>query len=185
MHTHLKAALGAALALTLALPAGAMADTTDTSGDVIGTTLDFSAPGTASWDAGVTLNGTDQAATFTVPTTVNDKRGTGAGWNLSVTSTQFTKAGGKTLPANAATMTGVTSACAGGTCTNPTNAVGYGLPVPADNDELPTPVKFFNAAADTGMGQFTVTPSVDVSVPANSYAGTYTSTLTLAATSGP
>jgi hypothetical protein len=45
--------------------------------------------------------------------------------------------------------------------------------------------KFFSAAADSGMGNFTVTPAVDVSVPANSYAGTYSSTLTLAATSGP
>jgi hypothetical protein len=185
MHPHLKAALGAALALTLALPAGAMAADTTASGDVIGSTLDFSAPGTAGWNAGVTLNGTDQAATFTVPTTVNDQRGTGAGWNLTITSTRFTKAGGKTLPANAAVMTGVTSACDAGTCTDPTNAVAYGLPVPADSDVLPDPVKFFNAAADTGMGKFTVTPSVDVSVPANAYAGTYTSTITLAATSGP
>src|SRR4051794_34990736 len=109
MKRYLKATLGAALLLALAMPGSALAADTSTSGDVIGSTLDFSAPGTANWDAGVTLNGTDQAATFSVPTTVNDKRGTGAGWNLTITSTQFTKAGGKTLPAGAATMTGVTS----------------------------------------------------------------------------
>ena len=184
MKRYLRATLGAALVLALGMPGAALAADTSTSGDVIGSTLDFSAPGTAHWDAGVTLNGTDQAATFSVPTTVNDKRGTGVGWNLTITSTQFTKAGGKTLPATAATMTGVTSSCAAGTCTNPANAVSYGLPVPADA-LAPDPVKFFNSAADTGMGQFTVTPSIDVSVPANSYAGTYTSTVTLAATSGP
>jgi hypothetical protein len=185
MHPHLKTALGTALALTLALPAGAMAAGTSASGDVTGSTLDLTAPGTASWAAGVTLDGTDKAATFAVPTTVNDQRGTGAGWNLTVTSTQFANSGGKALPMSASVMTGVTSACAGDTCTNPTNAVSYGLPVPADSGTLPDPVKFFNAAADSGMGKFTVTPSVAVTVPANSYAGTYTSTLTLAATTGP
>jgi hypothetical protein len=46
-------------------------------------------------------------------------------------------------------------------------------------------VTFYNAAANTGMGDFTVTPTVEVSVPANAYAGTYTSTLTLAVVSGP
>jgi hypothetical protein len=46
-------------------------------------------------------------------------------------------------------------------------------------------VKFFIAAAETGMGKFTVTPTVGVSLPANTYAGTYTSTVTLASVSGP
>jgi hypothetical protein len=30
-----------------------------------------------------------------------------------------------------------------------------------------------------------VTPSIDVSIPGNAYAGTYTSTVTLAAVTGP
>jgi hypothetical protein len=184
MQRYLKAALGAMVAISLAAPAGAMADTTS-SGDVIGSTLDLAAPGAADWAAGVTLNGLDQAATFSVPTTLNDKRGTGNGWNMTITSTRFTKSDGKKLPADASAITAVSSACAGGaTCTDPTNSVGYPLTVPADVTS-PDPVKFFNADLDTGMGKFTVTPTVSVSVPANSYAGTYTSTLTLAATSGP
>jgi hypothetical protein len=184
MQRYLKAGLGAMLALSLALPAGAMADTSST-GDVIGSTLDLTAPGSADWAAGVTLDGQDQTATFTIPTTLNDKRGTGDGWNMTITSTRFTKAGGKMLADDASAITTVSSACAAGaTCTDPTNAVGYPLTVPAD-ETSPDAVKVFNAASDTGMGKFTVTPSVSVSVPANSYAGTYTSTLTLAATSGP
>jgi hypothetical protein len=46
-------------------------------------------------------------------------------------------------------------------------------------------VKFFNAAANTGMGQFTITPTIGVFVPQNTFAGTYTSTLTIAIVTGP
>jgi uncharacterized membrane protein len=35
------------------------------------------------------------------------------------------------------------------------------------------------------MGKFTVTPTVQVAIPANTYAGTYTSTVTVAVVSGP
>jgi len=35
------------------------------------------------------------------------------------------------------------------------------------------------------MGGFTVTPTVQVAIPANTYAGTYTSTVTVAVVSGP
>jgi hypothetical protein len=182
MQRYMKAALGAALAVCLVVPAGAMAGTSS-SGDVIGSTLDLTAPGSANWAGGVTLNGLDQTASFSIPTTLNDKTGTGDGWNMTITSTRFDN-GGKQLPANASTITGVTSTCVNGsTCTDPDNSVGYPLTVPAGASA--NPVAFVNADVDTGMGQFTVTPSVNVSVPANSYAGTYTSTLTLAATSGP
>jgi hypothetical protein len=184
MSRHLKVALGAALALALGVPAAAAADDTTTSGTVTGDTLAFSAPASASWAAGITLDGTDHTATFSVPLSVNDRRGTGAGWNVTVTSTSFANADGKKLAADAASMTGVTQACATGTCTDATNAVGYPLPVPA-GDTAPTASKFFNAAADSGMGNFTVTPAVSVSVPANVYQGTYSSTVTVAAATGP
>ena len=46
-------------------------------------------------------------------------------------------------------------------------------------------VKYFNAAATTGAGKFTNTPTIAVALPANTRAGVYTSTLTLAAVSGP
>jgi hypothetical protein len=78
----------------------------------------------------------------------------------------------------------VRSACAAGTCTSPTNAIGYPLSVPAGGT-APTAVKLFNSAANTGMGSFTITPTVQVSIPANTYAGTYTSTVTVASVSGP
>ncbi|MEA2286360.1 MAG: hypothetical protein QOJ21_2403, partial [Solirubrobacteraceae bacterium] len=57
-------------------------------------------------------------------------------------------------------------------------------PIPAG----PTPPKaraFFSAEANSGMGEFTITASVRVTVPANAYAGTYTSELTVSVVSGP
>ena len=58
------------------------------------------------------------------------------------------------------------------------------MAVPAASSAPPA-VKLFNAAANTGMGGFTVTPTVQVAIPANTYAGTYTSTVTVAVVSGP
>jgi hypothetical protein len=135
----------------------------------------------------LTLNGLDQTPTYTVPQTVNDSTGSGSGWNATITSTQFSTGGvtPKTLATTASTVTAVTSTCVtGATCTSATNAITYPLGVPAAS-VAPAAVKFFNAAANTGMGQFTVTPTVQLAVPANTYAGTYTSTLTLASVSGP
>ena len=131
------------------------------------------------------LDSGDQTPTYTVPLTVNDTRTTGSvGWNLTITSTQFTT-GTKTLATNASTITGVTSSCAnGGLCTNPSNSVTYPVNVPAAASP-PSAVKFYNAASATGVGTFTLTPTIGVFVPQNSFAGSYTSTLTVAMVSGP
>ncbi len=68
--------------------------------------------------------------------------------------------------------------------TAPTNSLGYPIAVP-DGASAPAAVKFFNAAANTGMGRFTVTPTINVAILGNSYAGSYTSTVTFAVVSGP
>jgi hypothetical protein len=141
---------------------------------------------TASPAFSANLAGGDSTPTYTLPLTATDTTGTGAGWNLTITSTQFTTGGATphTLAANASTISGVTSTCASGTCTNPTNAVTYPVGVPAAAT-APTAVKFFNAAASSGMGSFTVTPTVGVFVPSTTFAGSYSSTLTLSIVSGP
>jgi hypothetical protein len=128
----------------------------------------------------------DQTPTYTLPLTATDTTGTGSGWNLTITSTQFTTGGGTphTLATNASTITGVTSVCASGTCTNPTNAITYPIGIPAAAT-APTAVKLLNAAANTGLGSFTVTPTVGVFVPASTFAGSYSSTLTVSIVSGP
>jgi hypothetical protein len=116
----------------------------------------------------------------------NDRTGTGMGWNLTITSTTFSTDDRqpKMLSDTASQITDVASVCAGDTCTEPKNSIGYPLTVPA-GATAPAPVELFNAEANTGMGDFTVTPTVSVTIPANSYQGTYTSTITLAVASGP
>ena len=180
-----KVALGSILgALMLAVPAVALAASATVTGTLTGSTLSLSTTATPSFSDNLDLG--DQTQNYTVPMTLQDTRGTGSGWNLTITSTQFTTGGGtpNTLATNASSLTGVTSACASGTCTGATNAIAYPVAVPAAAS-APTAVKFFNAAANTGMGKFTITPTIGVSVPQNSFAGTYTSTLTLAVVSGP
>jgi hypothetical protein len=49
----------------------------------------------------------------------------------------------------------------------------------------PTPIKLYNAAATTGWGPVGVTLTSRLSVPANTYRGTYTSIWTFAIVSGP
>jgi hypothetical protein len=174
--------LVASLLAVAMLVAPAWGATSTVTGTVSAGTLGLTTSATPSF--GVTLDGTDQTPTYTVPTTVTDATGSGTGWNLTITSTQFTT-GSATLAANASSITAVSNSCVGGsTCTAPTNAITYPLTVPAAATP-PAAVKYFNAAATTGRGKFTNTPTVSVSVPANTLAGSYSSTLTLAAVSGP
>jgi hypothetical protein len=132
------------------------------------------------------LNAGDQTQTYTLPLTTIASVSPSLGWNETITSTQFTS-GSHTLPASASTITAApTAACysAYANCTAPTNSVTYPVNVPAGAGP-PTPVKFFNAANNSGAGQFTVTPTIGVLVPQNSFAGSYASTLMLAIVSGP
>jgi hypothetical protein len=181
---RLRLALPVALAAAaVAAPAGQAATVTPqgtVSGSVLSATTSTTPSFTANLDSG------DSTQTYTVPVALQDTRGTGAGWNLTVTSTTFSTGGGspKTLSTSASSLTGVTSSCASGTCTNPSNAQTYPIAVPAGGT-APTAVKFFNTTANNGMGIFTITPTIAVTVPQNAYAGTYSSTVTLSVVSGP
>ena len=113
--------------------------------------------------------------------TVTDSRGAGVGWNVTVQASQFTS-GGHTLALNSVSM--------------PQPSVTKGTP---QSTGLPTimsgpytidsasAIKMASAAADgSGEGSYIFTPGLlTLSVPANTYAGTYTSTVTVSVISGP
>ncbi len=140
-------------------------------------------PSTATVNA--TLDGLDQTVSYTVPLTVTDSRSSRAGWNLTVTSTTFADAAGHVLADDASAITTVSSVCVTGqSCRKPRNNIRYPVTVPAGGS-APAAVKFFNAAARTGTGQFTVSPTVDLFIPGDTYAGAYTCALTFALSSGP
>jgi len=135
-----------------------------------------------------TLSGVDQTPTATQAIDVGDATGSGTGWNLTATSTTFSTGGlaPKTLSTTATTI-GVapTVACdTGATCTLTTNAITYPYTLPAATT-APTATKVYNAAANTGMGNQTVTPTWKLALPANTFAGTYTSTWTISLVSAP
>jgi WxL domain surface cell wall-binding len=125
-----------------------------------------------------TLDGTDQLVSWSALLGIVDARGSGAGWNLTMSATTFSDGAGHTLAPGSVASVG--SACQGGnSCSGATNSVTYPITLGG------TATKFFNAGTGSGMGKVDVTPSVDVAIPGNAYAGTYTSTVTLAAVSGP
>jgi len=171
------ALLGAAV---LASPAGATSATATISAGSLGF---VSAPPSATFTG--TLNGLDQTLTDAEAIDVGDATGSGSGWNLTATSTTFTT-GSHTLSTSATTVTATpTDACdVSATCATATNSVTYPYALPAAGT-APTATKLFNATANTGMGNQTVTPTWKLALLANSYAGTYTSTWTLSLVSGP
>jgi len=182
--SKLFCAVVAGAVFCLAAATSALASNVTATATVTAGTLTLSSSATPS--VSVTLNGTDQSPSYTLPMTVADNTGTGNGWHVTITSTTFSTGGGSPhlLSTSASTVTGVTAVCASGTCTNPDNGWGYPMALPADLP-APTAVTLFNADFTTGMGRFTVTPTIAVSIPGNSYAGSYTSTVTVAAVSGP
>ncbi|HXK12977.1 MAG TPA: hypothetical protein VNH45_00425 [Gaiellaceae bacterium] len=153
-----------------------------------GATLTATSTNTPSFS--LTLNGVDQTPTYTFGISVVDARGIASGspggWNLTVTSTTFNDGAGHTFPTNASTITGVATACgANSTCTAPTNAIANtNLSVPAAA-VAPAPVKYENASSGTGLGTNTITATVQVAVPSNVFAGTYSSTVTVAIAATP
>lgn len=174
---HRLLILTALTAAALTTTAAALAGTMTATATVAGTAgISLNLPSGPSFSS--TLDGTDQTVSYSPLLGVVDARGTGAGWNLTMSSTGFSDGSGHTLAAG--TVTGVSAAChAGSSCTAATNAIGYPIGLST------TAAKFFNASANTGMGKVDVTPSVSVLIPGNAFAGTYTSTVTLAATTGP
>jgi hypothetical protein len=142
-----------------------------------------SAPATAGLN--VVLNGTNQTPTYTLPLSVIDTTGTSAGWNLTITSTQFTSgAPVHTLATSTSTIQSVAVVCTAAACVTPVNSLTYALAIPAGPGP-PAPVQFFDSALGTGMGTFTLTPSIQVAIPASSFAGSYTSIVTVTIASGP
>lgn len=181
----LRAALGTAIGLAgLSLSILPAAATTGTATVTAGALGFVSTPPNVSFSA--TLNGADQTASSSQAIDVGDATGSGAGWNITATSTTFT-AGTHTLSTSATTVpaSGITDACdASASCVPATDSISLPYTLPAAGT-APTATKLYNAAANTGMGNQTSTVSWRLALPASTFAGTYTSTWTISLVSGP
>ncbi len=179
-----RVAVSVALLSLVAAPAAVAATGTAT---IAAGSLGFvSAPPNVNFST--TLTGLDQTLSSTQGVDVSDATGSGTGWNLTATSTTFTT-GGATPHLLATSATSLTAAPAdacdsGATCTAASNTVSYPYVLPA-GASAPTATKMFNATANTGLGNQTVTPTWKLAVPASTFAGTYTSTWTISLVSGP
>ena len=177
-------ALVGVLGLGLSLSGPALADNVTGTASISGGSLTMAATDAPALSA--TLNGANQNVTDTVTIDVKDYTGTGDGWKLQITSTTFSTGGAspKTLATSATTITAASATCDGGTCTAPTNGITYPVTVPAATT-APAAVSFFNAAAASGLGDFTITPTFSLAVPASTFAGNYSSTMTITVASAP
>jgi len=179
--------VGAVFAFVTALgalvPAASASAATTATATISTGTLGIVVPSSISFSD--TLNGTNQTTTATLGIDVQDATGSGAGWNLTATSTQFT-AGSDTLATNAVTVGSAPSdACDNGSsCTPATDSIAYPYQLPAGAGP-PAATKVYDAAAATGQGDQTVTPTFTLAVPADLVAAAYTSTWTISVVSGP
>jgi len=174
----------AAAALGVVVWPATLAGAATATATITGGSLAFvSAPPNVSFSD--TLDGTNQTVTATEALDVSDATGSNAGWSITATSTTFTT-GTVTLATTATSATSTpTHACdAGSSCTLATNGVAYPYTLPAAAS-APTATKVYNAAANTGEGNETVTVTWSLAVPATTAPGTYTSTWTLSLVSGP
>src|SRR5438067_11343104 len=92
-HRSMRFYLGFILIFTMALGGSAIAALADSSTGatiaVTGGSLSESGPTSVSATP-VTLNGSDPTTSYSLGLTLTDPRGTGGGWNLTITSTTFT-----------------------------------------------------------------------------------------------
>jgi len=142
--------------------------------------------------SGVVLDGTDTTATSPFgDNTWNgvDARGTGVGWNLTIDATDFNTGGSpnRTIDISEADQNYKIMLTADHIIplagnTNPVSQVTSLTDIPTTGSGT---LKFLSAAVDTGMGSYNLQPNFELEIPAETYAGTYTSTITVTAVSGP
>ena len=129
-----------------------------------------------------------QTQTGTVTLTADDSSGTGAGWNVTLRSSDFVYTGpngGTNIPAvNFSITTASAPTVTAGAAVDGAN----GPLVPADlggSRTLDSGVKVLQAHPGYGMGTYSQVIGTSLSLPAQSRAGTYTGTLTASITAGP
>lgn len=111
--------------------------------------------------------------------TITDNRGSGAGWSVIATSTDFSCCSGThtiavtnlTINPNNSTLTGVN----GASTTGVTAGSSHTFTSTTDSATI------VSASANKGMGQYTINPAVTLTIPVGVYAGTYTATVTITA----
>lgn len=166
-----------AAALSLLLVGPALAETTSTTVSVTGGTRTLSVPATTTAFTAVEINGTSQPTTTALDFTVSDFTGTGAGWAVTASATQFAGSGtaaGKTLPVNSLSLSASAVTPQDDAVAGPTGAAAANL-----DDSTDKTISSADGATDQGMGEYDHSGTLTLTVPGNVFAGSYSSTITL------
>lgn len=137
---------------------------------------------------GITLTGLDQTtATTAGDDTFNttDGRGSGAGYNVTIDTTDFTDTG-KTIDTGTGdfdiSLQDSDIVVVGGNPTKPTSSVAALTDIP---ESPAAALKVLSAAVSAGQGSYDWDPVFSLTVPGASDAGSYSATITLTVASGP
>jgi len=175
--------VGAVLSAMLALPASAANTVTQTIN--AGTRTSSIADLTL---GAVSYSHSAQSSTGTMVLTADDSSGSGAGWNVTVLSSDFVYSGvngGTDIPAASFSVTSASGATS--TAGEAVDATG-GPKVPAAFSApatLDSARKTLQADATFGEGTYTQDLGVSLGIPAQSRVGTYTGTMTVTISAGP
>lgn len=128
--------------------------------------------------------------TGTMILTADDSTGSGAGWNVTIQSSDFswvgTANGGIDIPAIKFALTSAAApALVAGQAIGVAAATGPQVPPTSPIGTLNTPRKTLVATAAYGAGTYTQSLGVTLTIPAQSRVGVYTGTLTTTITSAP
>lgn len=182
MQSIIKRALTLGAIGTLAVAGAAQAETDTTSAQLDAGTASMTAP-TFSDFTNTTLNGSAQSKTTAVSDwAVNDARGNGAGWEVTMAASALSTGGGTPI-----TMTGATVTVSAPDVA-PTDVANTSTP-PAvlGGDILAGSVKVADADAGEGLGAWSLSQGATdlaLGIPADARAGAYTSTITTTFTPG-
>ena len=151
---------------TVTIAAGAL--TNETSGVVL---------------SGITLGGanTESSGAPATPWVATDARGSGAGWNVTISSSSFAGSAGGSIP-----YTNFKIALAQGAITSSVGATAPPTTGAATATAFSaTPLTLLTATGPAGMGAYNYTPNFVLTVPASATPGLYTANMTISINSGP
>src|SRR5687767_3221025 len=183
---RLASGLGAAalLVVVIAAPVSAAGIVTQqiTAGGLTASVSDLNLPSVGYSNAARDVSGT-------MVITADDSRGTGAGWSVTVQGSGFVyagAAGGSNIPASAFALTSAEQPVwIAGQVVSLTAANGPQIPPTIAYGSLADPIKTIRATAAYGAGTYSQDLLVTLTIPGQSYVGTYTGTLTTTISATP
>ncbi len=163
-------------------------------------TFAVSLPSSITWSAN--LNGYNESVDNGSGIDVQDLTGTGYGWSIGIAATPFyDPSSGRTLtnsfqvngssssPTSTTAPTATSVSCPSGqTCNAPSDSVSYPVTIPESSGYgVPdgTVTNIYDANPGTGQGSWDLGTNWWITIPANSYAGAYSSTFVFDIATGP